>query len=385
MREVSIRLLALGDRSVPIFPMRGALYWTRCQVGSRTLPARIPLLHLSAIPTSPTPTTSLDKMTIQPFLRLLRSPQLYFVWLIALTTFSAQAQPPNVPRIVFLGDSITHAGGFIESIEAATLVQFPELRIEFLNLGLPSETTSGLSEPGHAGGAFPRPDLHERLERVLEQTKPPLIVACYGMNDGIYYPLGDDRFEKFKSGIERLHQAAERYKSQIIHLTPAFFDALPIRDRLLPAGLDEYRQPFAGYDDVLHAYSEWLLSKRKVGWQVLDVHGTMKQAVTELRKSKPDFTFAADGVHPNEMGQAVIAKPLAVAWGLKLGADGKPDHPRAAELLKLVREKQSVLKLAWLTATKHMRPGIPAGLSIQDAQSKAAELDRAARLLVSQP
>jgi len=33
---------------------------------------------------------------------------------------------------------------------------------EILNLGLPSETVSGLSEPNHAGGAFPRPDLHER-------------------------------------------------------------------------------------------------------------------------------------------------------------------------------------------------------------------------------
>ncbi len=385
MREVSIRLLALGDRSIPNFPMLGALYWTRIQFVSRMLTARVPHLHPSAAPTPPNSCTSLDKMSIHTSVRLTGSSQLCFLLLIALTTFSAPAQPPNVPRIVFLGDSITHSGGFIESIEAATLVQFPELRIEFLNLGLPSETTSGLSEPGHAGGAFPRPDLHERLERVLEQTKPPLIVACYGMNDGIYYPFGDDRFEKFKSGIERLHQAAERYKCQIIHLTPAYFDALPIRDRLLPAGLDEYRQPFVGYDDVLHAYSEWLLGKRNAGWQVLDVHSTMKQAVAELRKSKPDFTFATDGVHPNDMGQAVIAKPLADAWGLKLGADGKPNHPRAAELLKLVREKQSVLKLAWLTATKHTRPGIPAGLSIQDAQNKAADLDRKARLLLTQP
>ena len=46
-----------------------------------------------------------------------------------------------------------------------------------------------LSEPGHAGGAFPRPELYERLERVLERAKPDLIVACYGMNDGIYHPF----------------------------------------------------------------------------------------------------------------------------------------------------------------------------------------------------
>ena len=36
---------------------------------------------------------------------------------------------------------------------------------------------------------IPRPDLHERLERVLTQTKPDLVFARYGMNDGIYLPL----------------------------------------------------------------------------------------------------------------------------------------------------------------------------------------------------
>ena len=118
---------------------------------------------------------------------------------------SQVAAPPNVKRVVFLGDSITHAGGYIDALETALLIQYPERHLELLNLGLPSETTSGLSEPGHAGGQFPRPDVHERLERVLEQTKPDLVVACYGMNDGIYYPLGEERFDKFKSGIERLH------------------------------------------------------------------------------------------------------------------------------------------------------------------------------------
>src|SRR2546425_2764856 len=44
-------------------------------------------------------------------------------------------------------------------------------QIEFLNLGLPSETVSGLSEEGHAGGQFPRPDLLERLARVLARSE----------------------------------------------------------------------------------------------------------------------------------------------------------------------------------------------------------------------
>lgn len=292
-----------------------------------------------------------------------------------------KAAPPDVKRVVFLGDSITHAGGYIDAIETALIVQYPDRHIELLNLGLPSETTSGLSEPGHAGGQFPRPDLHERLERVLEQTKPDLVVACYGMNDGIYYPLGEERFAKFKSGIEKLHNAVVSRGAKIIHLTPALFDPVPIKAKLLPAGLDSYTRPYEGYDDVLEAYSQWLLSRKADGWQVLDVHGAIKQALGARRKDVPDFKFASDGVHPNAEGQVVLAAPLATAWGLKLEANGLPAHPKAKEILALVHKKQNMLKLAWLTLTKHVRPGIAAGLPLEEAQSKAAELDAEAREL----
>ena len=84
---------------------------------------------------------------------------------------------PAARRVLFLGDSITHSGQYVEVIEAYFATRFPERTIEFLNLGLPSETVSGLSEEGHAGGSFPRPDLHERLARVLEKTKPDTVLA----------------------------------------------------------------------------------------------------------------------------------------------------------------------------------------------------------------
>ena len=77
---------------------------------------------------------------------------------------------------------------FCANIETWFVTRYPERQIEFINAGLPTETVSGLSEEGHAGGSFPRPDLHERLERVLPATRPDVVIACYGMNDGIYLP-----------------------------------------------------------------------------------------------------------------------------------------------------------------------------------------------------
>src|SRR5579862_3299007 len=141
---------------------------------------------------------------------------------LLLTASSAYAQKidAKVKRIVFLGNSITWQADYVNDVIAYLTVNYPNRHFDFINLGLPSETVSGLSEPGHANGEFPRPDLHERLQRVLDQTKPDLVFACYGINDGIYMPFDTGRFRKFKEGINWLHAQVVKTGAQIIHITP---------------------------------------------------------------------------------------------------------------------------------------------------------------------
>lgn len=127
-----------------------------------------------------------------------RLSSLLFTLFATCTIASAAEFLPGVQRIVFLGDSITYAGHYVDQFEAFLATRYPGRQFEVLDLGLPSETVSGLSEPGHAGGKFPRPDLHERLDRVLTKTKPDLVISCYGMNDGIYQPLSEERFAKYR-------------------------------------------------------------------------------------------------------------------------------------------------------------------------------------------
>ena len=93
-------------------------------------------------------------------------------------------------RVVFLGDSITQSGGYVTFVTYYLEKLHPKKDFDILGLGLASETLSELSEDGHAGGKFPRPCLFERLGRLLDKAKPNVVFACYGMNDGIYQPLG---------------------------------------------------------------------------------------------------------------------------------------------------------------------------------------------------
>jgi len=295
-----------------------------------------------------------------------------------LLTAPLQAQEilPGVKKMVFLGDSITHSGQYISYFETHLRLKDPKRALEILNLGLPSETVSGLSEEGHAGGKFPRPDLHERLGRVLEKTRPDLVITCYGMNDGIYLPLDAARFQKFKDGLRRLRDEANKANAKVIHLTPPVFDALPIKARLAPADKVDADHPFEGYGEVLDRYSDWLLEQRKKGWFVVDLHGPMKAALADGRVKNPKFTFAGDGVHPNLDGQLLLGIALSRGLGMTIdetSQDVKDSGTKAGQLFKLIDQRSRLLRDAWLSDTGHKRP-LSAGLPLEKAQAKAAEI-----------
>ncbi|MDB6071798.1 MAG: Alpha/beta hydrolase family protein, partial [Verrucomicrobiales bacterium] len=137
------------------------------------------------------------------------------------------------------------------------------------------------------------------------------------------------------------------------------------------------------YNKVLDGYSDWLLSQRASGWDVLDLHGPMNAAVAEGRKTDAAFTLAKDGVHPGPEGHRLMAQPVLEAWGLKARADGTPDHPAGAAILEAVRKKQSLLRPAWLSDTGHKRPGIAPGLPLPEAEGKAEVFDAEARRLAT--
>lgn len=89
------------------------------------------------------------------------------------------------------------------------------------------------------------------------------------------------------------------------------------------------------------------------------------------------FALAEDGVHPGELGHWIIAREILKYLGFKEVAhsagiaESLHEITDAQQYVKLVAERQNMLRDAWLTATKHKRPGLPVGLPLNEAESKA--------------
>lgn len=264
-------------------------------------------------------------------------------------------------RVLFLGDSITQDGRWATLVEGALRNIDIYRDAEVVNMGLGSETVSGLSEDGHAGGKFPRPDLHERLGRVLTAYKPTLVFACYGMNDGIYLPLDPQRQAAHEKGATRLKEEVEKTGGRIIFLSaPLFMPDTPEKDT-------------QGYDKVLDAYAAWLVSMRGKGWETVDIRPDLKRAVADAKAKDPAFIYAKDGVHPGGDGHRFIGEAAAKGLWPLLKLPGQPVLP-TGDALKILSERAGVLEYAWLSETKHLRPGVKAGLPLDEAKKRADEL-----------
>jgi len=306
-------------------------------------------------------------------------PKIFLIALLfflpALKGFSQQSFEisTDVNRIVILGNSITYDGKYFSYVEALYRLNHPESKLEWINVGLPSETVSGLSEENHADGAFPRPDLHERLDRVFEQLQPDLVFVNYGMNDGIYLPLDEERFQKYKDGINWLSDKIEAIDASAIYLTPPVYD---------PAKGEAYA-------NVLDNYSEWLLSKRYTDqWDVVDIHWPMRKFLEDQRKLEAGYFLAKDGIHPNATGHWLMAREILSFLGEPTAdnfgefEDAVAKFPNGKEVAELIFERQAMLRDAWLTSTRHLRPGLNIGIPLAEAEIRAEEIEQQIQLLL---
>lgn len=270
--------------------------------------------------------------------------------------------------VLFLGDSITHAGHFVSDLDA--VLQSKEIDAELINLGLPSETCTGLSEPDHP---FPRPNVHDRIDNALQIIQPDLVFACYGMNDGIYHPFSEERLQAYREGIRAIIDKVHASGAKLVLMTPPPFDPEPLRakGKLKPAGAGKYAwfEIYENYDtEVLAPYSEWILQQGDRVEGVIDLRSPVLEAVAEKRKTEPDYTLSHDGVHINADGHTLVSK--AILNFLGIGANAVDELDPA--LHDLVEKRQKILHDAWLSHVGHTRPQTRPGLPLETARIAAS-------------
>lgn len=274
--------------------------------------------------------------------------------------------------VAFIGDSITYHGGFLVHLESTILANGKNAPT-LLNVGLSSETCSGCSEPAHP---WPRPDVHERFGRLIAKVKPDLLIVNYGMNDGIYHPFDQGRFEKYKAGINKIIEAAQQSDGsmQVILVTPPPFDPLPVKTAGTLADADakdfSWKAVYENYDDeVIAVYSDWILKQKNRVAGCVDLRTPFLEALVQRRKDQPNFWFAKDGVHVDEDGHKLIAATIANAIGLD------PTKSLSGVVPETIKRRQNLLRDSWLSEIGHQRPGIKAGKPVAEANRIAENIN----------
>ena len=259
-------------------------------------------------------------------------------------------------RVLVLGDSITQGGTYVSFMDYFLQKSRPQLRFELYPLGLSSETLSGLSEAGHAGGKFPRPCLFERLGRALEKVKPEVVFACYGINDGIYQPLEEKRFQAFQEGVNRLlDQCHAAGVKQVFLATPPIYDYAA-----KPGEMD--------YDAVMTAYAAWEMQLKRPGLTVIDLHTAMRKA----RDARAEI-FSRDRIHPGDDGHLLMARTILAGAGVAT-PEVTAKAAMADPLYQAVDQLRKLRAAKWMAHVGYTREKVVAPAPLGDAEAQVAKL-----------
>ena len=200
----------------------------------------------------------------------------------------------NGDKVCFIGNSITHDGDYHSLIYLFYLTRFPELRLDVFNCGI----------SGH--------DVANTLKRFKSDIAvhhPTVATIKLGTNDvnrDLYFnPTPQKDAEKlnanafYKTNMKELVRKLDSIKTNIIFLTPAYFEDKPRPDKQIVIGLNEAFEQYGQFLDSL-----------RINYKTsfVDFHFIMDSISKARQKSDPNFSLiGSDRVHPSYDGHFVMA------------------------------------------------------------------------------
>lgn len=293
-------------------------------------------------------------------------------------------------RVAFIGDSITDGGQYISFLNTYLNLYLPDSGIELINLGVSSENLSGLTEKGHP--FVPRPCGLNRIERALELLKPDWVVFAYGINDGIYQPFSEERFQAYKEGCCKAVAMAKSRGVKVAFMTPVPFDIIsaeqsgaelsPSGSGLAEEGQGEYREGtmYRYYDSVMRAYSQWLLDEIKTVAGVditVDMRTPMLEWAASIRRDQP-LAKTGDGVHPTQEGHMVMAGALLKSlFGIGLGGSFRAAMEKDGfRLFNLTYQRDSLAHRYYKELVGHEHPDKEKPITLEELSAGQAPLSK---------
>lgn len=245
--------------------------------------------------------------------------------LIALLAVNSIAEAPKFKdgdRICFIGDSITHQGGYHTQLLLFYATRFPQMRLETWNRGFAGDS---------AGGGV------KRYPWDIAPLKPTIATIMLGMND-----VGRQLYAEGKSGPQveaqrrkaidarnanmgKLAALLAKDGTRIVFITPSLYDQTG----------NQKSEKLFGVNDALKACAE---ADRKLAAQyhagLVDFNGPM-EAINKAGQAKdPGFTIVGpDRVHPGPVGHLFMTYLFLKEQGVSpIVADMEIDASRNAVL-----------------------------------------------------
>jgi len=225
-------------------------------------------------------------------------------------------------KVVFWGDSITDNAFYTRTIEKYVRGKYPSMKADFVNLGWGGDNTSTV----------------KRMERDLLPVNPTLVFIDLGMNDGGYKPYEDRTGDTYIAGMtELVGLIRTKTSARIILVTPTPYEPGVRTD-------DQAKKLDAFYPQVIRKLSDRLIAfAKQKAIPVVDLNAAYAETIAKIKAKDPSFRFTGDSVHPNSVGQALMA--FLILKGI--GADGRSlDLAIDAKAGKVVRsEGQTITEL----------------------------------------
>lgn len=196
-------------------------------------------------------------------------------------------------RIVFVGDSITMQGGYVELIAKALS-------------GRPQTHPISVTRYGLNGGRVPDMTLGKTpwgqikpFSQILEEDKPTIIVLFIGINDVMHTPGTSP--EAFEQGLTEMVELAQKSEAAVILATAAVngesFDPK-----------HESQVKLEGYCELTRKVA------KKSDSKLCDLRRAFVETLEQQHASKRGNGYLTyDGVHMTEIGNQLIASQMARA------------------------------------------------------------------------